>query len=108
MKVLSTVSARNGARSRSCLLIPILTLTSVGAELPVREVTLYKHGIAFFRRAGDVPAGQSPRLDFLATEMNDVLKSLTVVDRAGRPITGLRYDSSEPLERKLAAFPFQA
>lgn len=76
------------------------------AELPVREVVLYKHGVAYFERSGEIPAGEGVRLDFKASEMNDVLKSLTVEDRGGK-VAGLRYDSSEPLERKLGEFPFR-
>ncbi len=89
------------------VLVFLLTTAALAAELPVREVVLYKHGVAFFQRSGDLAAGETARLDFLAAEMNDVLKSLTLVDRSGAPVTGLRYDSSEPLERKLAAFPFK-
>lgn len=80
---------------------------AAGAELPVRHVVLYKHGVGYFERAGDVPAGQTAQLEFQASEMDDVLKSLTVTDAAGRPIAGLRYDSSEPLERQLQRFPFR-
>ncbi|MGH9719464.1 MAG: DUF4139 domain-containing protein [Bryobacteraceae bacterium] len=89
------------------LLVVFLPLAAIAAELPVREVILYKHGVAFYRRAGDLAAGESARLDFQASEMNDVLKSLTVVDRTGAPVAGLRYDSSEPLDRKLAGFSFK-
>src|SRR5262245_18529920 len=39
--------------------------------------------------------------------MNDVLKSLTLEDKSGAKITGLRYDASEPLEQRLADYPFQ-
>ena len=39
--------------------------------------------------------------------MNDVLKSLTVEEKGGGKISGLRYDSSEPLSQKLGEFPFQ-
>ena len=39
--------------------------------------------------------------------MNDVLKSLTISGQNGAKVTGLRYDSSEPLEQKLADFPFK-
>jgi hypothetical protein len=73
------------------------------ADLPIRKVVLYKHGIGFFERAGQVPAGQAARLDFKAAEMNDVLKSLTI--QGGR-VSSVRYDSSEPLDRKLREFPF--
>jgi hypothetical protein len=77
------------------------------AELPVKEVVLYKHGVGFFERSGRLGAGESARLDFDASEMNDVLKSLMVEERGGGRITGLRYDSMDPLSRKLQNFPFQ-
>lgn len=76
------------------------------AELPVRKVVLYKHGIGFFERAGRVAAGETARLDFKAADMNDVLKSLTIEERGGGRVSSVRYDSSEPLDRKLREFPF--
>ena len=77
------------------------------AELPVRKVILYKHGIGYFERGGEIPAGQSARLDFKANEMNDVLKSLMINDQTGNSVAGVRYDSSLPLAAKLAEFPFK-
>lgn len=77
-----------------------------GADLPVRQVTLYKHGVAYFEREGSIPAGGEARLDFQAGDMNDVLKSLTVTDRSGSRITGIRYDSNEGLDQKLGKYPF--
>jgi hypothetical protein len=77
------------------------------AELPVKQVVLYKHGVGFFQREGRLGPGESARLDFDASEMNDMLKSLTVDEKGGGKITGLRYDSQDPLSRKLANFPFQ-
>src|SRR5580692_11477542 len=79
----------------------------IAAELPVRQVVLYKHGVGYFERAGDLAAGESARLDFKAAEMNDVLKSLTIEEKGGGKITGLRYDASEPLAQRLSDFPFQ-
>ena len=76
------------------------------AELPVRTVVVYKHGVGYFERAGTLGPGESARLDFKPEEMNDVLKSLTVSDQGGR-ITALRYDSSIPLDQKLKEFPFR-
>ena len=76
------------------------------AELPVRTVVLYKHGVGYFERGGTLGPGESARLDFKAGEMNDVLKSLTINDQGGK-VTGLRYDSSIPLDQKLNEFPFR-
>ena len=75
-------------------------------DLPIRKVVLYKHGVGFFERAADVAAGEAVRLQFKADEMNDVLKSLTVDSRAGA-VSGVRYDSSDPLSKKLENFPFR-
>src|SRR5579864_9514917 len=88
-------------------LTPVFMATALAAELPIREVILYKGGVGYFERAGTLAAGESARLDFKATDMNDVLKSLTLQDRNGGKVTGLRYDSSEPLDQKLAEFPFK-
>ena len=77
------------------------------ADLPVTQVVLYKHGIGFFERSGKLAAGESARLEFNASDMNDVLKSLTIEERGGGKITGLRYDSMDPLSHALAGFPFQ-
>ena len=84
-----------------------LALSAMAAELPVRQVVLYKHGVGYFERAGELAPGESARLDFKAAEMDDVLKSLTIEEKGGGKISGLRYDSSEPLAHKLADFPFQ-
>src|ERR1022692_4027676 len=81
--------------------------TVLAADLPVKQVVLYKHGVGFFERSGRLGAGESARLDFNASEMNDVLKSLTIDEKGGGKISGLRYDSMDPLSHKLAEFPFQ-
>lgn len=77
------------------------------AELPVREVVLYKHGVGFFERSGRLGPGESARLDFNTSDMNDVLKSLTIEEKGGGKVSGLRYDSMDPLGHKLAEFPFR-
>lgn len=79
----------------------------MAADIPIREVILYKSGVGYFERGGTLRAGESARLDFKAADMNDVLKSLIVSGAHGATITGLRYDSSEPLQQKLADFPFK-
>ncbi len=85
------------------MLVPVLS----AADLPITEVTLYKHGVAHLERSGELKPGETARLDFKPDDMNDVLKSLTVTDRGGGKVNGVRYDSSDPLEKRLADFPFQ-
>jgi hypothetical protein len=95
---------------RNTVFFPVLTILTAAAtfaaDLPIREVILYKHGVGFFERAGKLDAGDTARIDFKAEDMNDVLKSLTITDRSGGKISGVRYDASEPLEERLKNFPF--
>ena len=90
-----------------CVILAMTTLRASAqqaqlpvADLPVRHVVLYKHGIGYFERSGQLGAGESARLDFKAGEMNDVLKSLTIEEKGGGKVSGLRYDSSDPLEQE--------
>ncbi|HEX3744775.1 MAG TPA: DUF4139 domain-containing protein [Bryobacteraceae bacterium] len=92
---------------RNVLFFVVLIASAAAADLPVKEVVLYKHGVGFFERSGTLAPGESARLDFNASDMNDVLKSLTLIDSSGAKIAGLRYDSMDLLSHKLADFPFQ-
>jgi hypothetical protein len=91
---------------KSFVAVILCAFLAFPAELPVRTVVLYKHGVGYFERSGALGPGESARLDFRAEEMNDVLKSLTINDQGGK-VTGLRYDSSIPLDQKLTEFPFR-
>jgi len=92
---------------RAFLSLFLSAALALPAELPLKQVVLYKHGVGFFERSGKLLPGDSARLDFDASEMNDVLKSLTIEERGGGKISGLRYDSMDPLGHKLAGFPFK-
>jgi outer membrane protein OmpA-like peptidoglycan-associated protein len=50
--------------------------------MTLRRVILYQNGIGYFERTGHV-TGQAMRLGFARGELDDVLKTLTVVDRLG-------------------------
>jgi hypothetical protein len=64
--------------------------------LPVREMVLYKHGVGFFVRAGQVN-GESVALTFKQEEINDILKSLAVFDQSGGQVLGIHYQT--PLDK---------
>ena len=70
-------------------------------HLPVVHMTLYKHGVGYFRRRGAVE-GQAIKLTFRREEMDDLLKSLTVVDHASGQIQGVDYDTPQSQEERLA------
>jgi len=70
--------------------------------LPVRKVVLYKNGMGYFEHLGSVRGAQAVEITLPRSQMNDVLKSLTVIDLGGGQISGVTYDSAAPLERRLA------
>jgi hypothetical protein len=72
------------------------------AKLPVRRVVLYKNGVGYFEHLGHVRGSQDVHVDFTSAQLNDVLKSLTVLDLSGGKITGVDYNSEAPLVRRLA------
>ncbi len=73
--------------------------------LPVRNVELYKNGMGFFEHRGPVSGDQTVEITLPGAQLNDVLKSLTVLDLGGGRVTGVHYDSAAPLEKRLAEMP---
>jgi hypothetical protein len=76
---------------------------STAARLPVTRVILYKNGVGYFEHAGQVRGSQDVNVDFTTAQLNDVLKSLTVLDLGKGRITGVSYNSNAPLERRLGS-----
>lgn len=73
------------------------------AQLPVRRVVLYKNGVGYFEHSGHVRGTQDVTIDFTTAQLNDVLKSLTVLDLGKGHIIGVSYNSTAPLEQRLRA-----
>lgn len=67
----------------------------------IRKVILYKHGVGYFEKHIHVKSRQSIDLFFKTREMNDVLKSLTIIDLGGGIISSVSYDSVTPAEKLL-------
>ncbi len=70
-------------------------------NLPITHMTLYKHGVGFFERRAELN-GEEVELSFLVEEMNDVLKSLTAIDRGGGRVLGIDYATPQSREERLA------
>jgi hypothetical protein len=72
------------------------------ANLPVREMVLYKHGVGFFVRQGEVE-GEKVALTFRSDEINDVLKSLAAFDQTGGQVLGIHYQTPMDIQARLAS-----
>jgi hypothetical protein len=73
--------------------------------LPVKKVELYKNGMGYFEHLGTVKGQQNVEIVLPSSQLNDVLKSLTVLDLGHGQIGGVTYDSIAPLARRLAELP---
>lgn len=72
-------------------------------RLPVKRVVLYKNGVGYFEHSARVSGNQELGIDFTTGQLNDVLKSLTVVDLGEGRISDIRYNSIAPLDERLRA-----
>lgn len=78
-------------------------LSGEASRLPVKRVVLYKNGVGYFEHSAKVHGDQELGIDFTTAQLNDVLKSLTVVDLGDGRISGVRYNSIAPLGERLKA-----
>jgi hypothetical protein len=74
---------------------------SASVSLPVKKVILYKNGVGYFEHTGRVRGNQDFGIEFTTAQLNDVLKSLTLVDLNGGRIGAVRYNSVAPLDEQL-------
>ncbi len=82
---------------------PAATSNADTSRLPVKRVVLYKNGVGYFEHSARVHGDQELGIDFTTGQLNDVLKSLTVVDLGDGHISGVRYNSIAPLGERLKA-----
>jgi outer membrane protein OmpA-like peptidoglycan-associated protein len=67
---------------RLALIALLVACASQPRPLQLRRVILYQNGLGYFERTGR-PAGDTLELAFARRELDDVLKTLTVIDRRG-------------------------
>ncbi|MEO8393702.1 MAG: hypothetical protein ABI700_11990 [Chloroflexota bacterium] len=64
------------------------------AQLPIRKLTLWKQGIGYFERRGQV-SENVVRLVLPRAATNDVLKSLNIVAHDGGQVLSVEYETPE-------------
>ena len=74
------------------------------ADLPVKRVTLYSSGVACYERSGTVDGDATIEMPFKTEQINDILKSLVLIDFGGGRIEPVVYASQDPIEKSLKAF----
>lgn len=80
---------------------------SPSGSLQVRRVVLYKNGVGYFEHMGRVVGNQDVNVSFTSAQLDDALKSLTALDLGDGQVTKVSYNSSAPLEQRLAGIGLQ-
>ena len=94
---------------RTLLTLALFTLPAAACAqntnttLPVQSVSLFSSGVAFVERGGDVDGDASVLLSLPTGQINDILKSLVLVDTAGT-VQPVVYGARDPLSKTLQGF----
>src|SRR4051812_26620806 len=75
-------------------------------SLPIRRVILYSNGVAYIERRGMVSGNAEVNLSFKQSQVDDVLKSMVVLDLGKGHIGAVSYNSSAPIETRMSEIPF--
>ena len=76
------------------------------SELPIKRVILYSNGVAYIERRGFVSGNAEINLSFKQSQVDDVLKSMVVLDLNQGKIGAVSYNSSAPASARTAEIPF--
>ncbi len=74
--------------------------------LPIRRVILYSNGVSYIERRGIVSGDAEINLSFKQSQVDDVLKSMIVLDLGQGKIGAVSYNSSAPVGSRMAEIPF--
>ncbi|MCA1614717.1 MAG: carboxypeptidase regulatory-like domain-containing protein [Acidobacteria bacterium] len=96
------------ARAAAAGAAPERTTPRAGATqtLPIRRVTLYSNGVAYIERRGTVTGHAEVDLSFKQSQVDDVLKSMVVLDLGRGRVGAVSYNSSAPPSARMADIPF--
>jgi hypothetical protein len=103
--IAGTVASLTSAASAQAPVQPAAASKAAkGDNLDIRRITLYRSGVGSFLRQGSVNGDADIQLRFKTDQINDILKSMIVLDLSGGTIESVSYASKEPLSRRLASF----
>jgi len=75
-------------------------------RLTLNRVALFKSGVGYFELRGKGQAGEGISLHFKREQMNDLLKSLTVLNLSGGEVGSIVYDSTKTAAQELSNYAF--
>ena len=91
------------ALSLSLALAATVRGLAADVPLPLESVVLFTSGVGYFQHAGEVTGDATVEMQFAADDVNDLLKSMVVLDRDGGAAT-VTYASRDPVTKTLGTF----
>ena len=73
------------------------------SQLPIKQVTVFTSGVSYIERDGTVSGDAVVPLTFRTAQINDLLKSLTLIDAQGQ-VQPVVYGARDPIGRTLQSF----
>jgi hypothetical protein len=73
-------------------------------SVPVTRVVLFSSGVGYFEHQGTIRDNATTELSFKTAQINDILKSLVVMDLGKGTVTSVAYPTKDPLARVLKSF----
>ncbi len=98
--------AQKRAIVRNSLPRPVVQTLDNSQVLPIKRVILYSNGVAYIERRGFVSGNTEINLSFKQSQVDDVLKSMVVLDLGQGRIGAVSYNSSLPASARTAEIPF--
>ena len=85
---------------------PLLAQSTNEQTLPIKRVILYSNGVAHIERRGFINGNAEINLSFKQSQIDDVLKSMIVIDLGEGRIGAVSYNSSAPPSARISEIPF--
>ena len=85
-------------------IILLLTFVLAGAalwaaDLPITNVSLFSSGVGYFERTGLVQDTAAIQLSFKPDQINDLLKSMVLLDLDGGNVGAVTYGAQDPVSK---------
>jgi hypothetical protein len=72
--------------------------------LPLKRVVMFSSGVGFFQHFGQVEGDAKVEMRFNVRDINDLLKSMVVMDFDGGTVSTVTYGSKDPITKTLKSF----
>ncbi|MEP6945967.1 MAG: hypothetical protein ABJA02_08630 [Acidobacteriota bacterium] len=102
----AAAQVRSSRRTPAAAPIPAAAANNEVSKLPIKRVILYSNGVAYIERRGIVSGNAEVNLSFKQSQVDDVLKSMIVLDLGQGKIGAVSYNSSAPISSRMSEIPF--